>query len=167
MNNVEIKITGTLSFNNVLNFSIFSSFTRHFFSVLFLLAMVMSYGSNQHGPFYIFVPVFSLIFYYWAIRRSIKKSYKSNKVLQSQFKYLFSSKGVDVSFESGSSTTSWNDIYKVVILKDLIAIFISSNQSFIIPKSWFSSSIEIENFENVLTNSLPKNKIKKKTFFIF
>ncbi|MDQ0112431.1 YcxB family protein [Paenibacillus harenae] len=105
--------------------------------------------------------IISLVSYFLLIFQS-NRTFRSDKLLQSNQTYTISNLGIEIESISGKGLISWNDIFKVVESKLIIAIYIGRNRALILPKEDINTKrIDgINILKEYITNYVPKNKVK-------
>jgi c-di-AMP phosphodiesterase-like protein len=78
------------------------------------------------------------------LRRSAQNIYKTNKLLQKTQNYTIDEEGIEVVSENGKGEVKWVELYKAAETKESFLLFISKNQSHIIPKRFLGTSREME-----------------------
>jgi len=95
-------------------------------------------------------------------KKSSKKRYYSNKIIQAEFDYTIDNTGIHQSSEYGNTSIVWSDIFKATESKTGIYLFIAKFQAFVIPKRLLSPQEE-KTLRAIITANLhaAKNKLSK------
>jgi predicted signal transduction protein with EAL and GGDEF domain len=130
------------------------------FSGIFDLKNGISFGATTIVMIFTFVLIVYMISIIFSKKR-YKKMFKSNKTIGEKCDFFIDEKSMIISSESGSSILNEEKIYKIIIDKDSIYIFLAMNMAKIIKKRFFEDEEEYDIFV-LFINENYKNKIKKK-----
>lgn len=121
----------------------------------------------------LFVPlVFMVIFVFFVIEllpflisyMFYRNNYKKSKTFQNLQCIEVSKDKFMISSIEGSTLLLWDEIYKIQELRPCFLIFSASTKATILPKRCFVSQEQLDEFRNVLKNSIQKNKLKLKNY---
>jgi hypothetical protein len=94
-------------------------------------------------------------------KKKYKKLFDSNKTIGERCDYFINENNIIISSESGTSILNGNKIYKIIIDKDSIYIFLAMNMAKVIKKRFLKNDEEY----NILVTFIKENykeRIKKK-----
>jgi len=91
---------------------------------------------------------------------AVKKYWNSNKKIQEEIKRIFSIEGIQSQANTASGFISWADIYEVKEYKEDLSIFISTIESFIIPKRFFKSDEDLQKVKEIIKQKVDPKKLK-------
>lgn len=165
---MQINVKGKLQQEDVTKYTYAMNFKTIVFLILFLLVIASSKvqtSSIEHSALFFGILVACLIYgSFFGLKILAKRNYRTNKLLQSEFEYLLSNNGMNITTEDGQAFLPWNKVYKVRISKDFFAMYISNSQAYLIPKRCFSNANDIESLKDILQSNLPKDKFKINSF---
>jgi hypothetical protein len=94
-------------------------------------------------------------------KKRYKKLFDSNKAIEEKCDYCIDENNITISSESGTSILNEEKIYKIIIEKDLIYIFLAANMAKVIKKKFFKNNGEYDTLVLFIKENY-KGKIKKK-----
>jgi hypothetical protein len=94
-------------------------------------------------------------------KKKYKKLFDSNKTIEEKCNYYIDENVIIISSESGTSTLTKETIYKIVINKDSIYIFLAMNMAKMIKKSFLKNNEEYDALISFLKENY-REKMKKK-----
>lgn len=146
-------------------------------SISLLVLFTMIYIFIEHEDIELILFLFVTIFFglllcavfalgpFWLSYSACKREYSKNKLLQSLNCMEVTKETITMSDAEGTSTLSWDDIYKVQELRPCFLIYLSPLKSLLIPKRCFISQEQLVNFRGILWGSgLGKRKLKLKNY---
>jgi hypothetical protein len=94
----------------------------------------------------------------YLIKKSAVKEFRSNAVAQKEINYLFSAENIGIESEDFHMKLRYEDIHKVVVLKNYIIIFESDKLIRVLPKKSFETDDTVLSALQLLENNLSKDK---------
>lgn len=92
------------------------------------------------------------------VKRHVEREYGSNKLLQREMKYVFSSEHIAIESADLSMKFQYRDIYRVLLTQKYIVLFESENLIRIIPKRTFENEERVMEAIHLLEENVPKDK---------
>jgi hypothetical protein len=127
-----------------------------FFGAILLLLSVYTWATNpQEVPWAGFILPGILLLLSINVLIAALRSFSSNKSLQQEIHYSFSEAGITAASPSSNSYTDWDNIRSAVETKNDFLLFISRNQTCVIPKRSFTDKEQIGSFKTLLKSRLP------------
>lgn len=97
-----------------------------------------------------------------ALKKSAKKIFDTNKLVQSEFHYMFSPEGIKMSADFGERFMEWEEVCGVRMSKTHIGFaFSATSQYQIIPVSWLEPEHSRQDFEELLRSHISSDKLKQ------
>jgi hypothetical protein len=94
----------------------------------------------------------------YLIKKSAVKEFRSNAAAQKEINYLFSAENIGIESEDFHMKLRYEDIHKVVALKNYIIIFESDKLIRVLPKKSFETDDTVLSVLQLLENNLSKDK---------
>lgn len=91
---------------------------------------------------------------------TVKKGFKSNKILQEQHIYTFMSEKIHIKGETFESEFNWSSIHKIIEVDDWFVVYQSAQLMNMISKRNLTNE-EVLEFRNIVKKSGVKAKLKK------
>ncbi|MBN1501782.1 MAG: YcxB family protein [Spirochaetes bacterium] len=145
---MKLEVSGLLDFKNYLKLTYYLIYKKKGI-ILATLASVMTFiiyiydfinpesviESGQYVFFILSIFIlfgFPVLFYFQS-----KNYYKSNSFINEKIKYIIDENEIVAVTDTNNYSTIWNNINKVIILKNWIMIFTTNTSSFPLHKSFF------------------------------
>jgi hypothetical protein len=171
MNDVaSIELDVTLEFRDYLRVN-FWFFLRKLKFLLALLLIAMLYplltaiglmeGSERDNYWGLLIPFgfFALLFganYYGA-----RRYWESNASIRETKRYTLTERGIDVAGPTAGGYSGWENVREAFEKEHSFILFVSTQETYIIPKRFFDGGSQIEAFRDLLRRRLPrKAKLK-------
>lgn len=106
-------------------------------SVIAFVYELLSVLDGRGTAFSYFIMVvfpLSYLLTYVLIINKTRKNFRSNKLASRKFTYIIDEQGISHSSDINKSTINWTNINRVIESKKTLALYISKNQAFILPK---------------------------------
>ena len=109
------------------------------------------------------IPVTIILIVFLPIYRfQLKRSYKSDKILQEEQTLLLKEDGIHHSMQRGNFNYTVEDFSRVIFGQKIIAIFVSKQKALLLPRHCFSSKEEEQAVEAFIKAHYVKDKKKQK-----
>jgi hypothetical protein len=115
---------------------------------------------NLYNVLLMLLPILFFAFIPLQIFFQSKASYKKDKFLSGEQKYLFSYHGFTVNIDSSNSEISWDKIFLARENKNYLFIFMSKNKAFILPKK--GNIRHVVKIKKLLFDNLERNRLEIK-----
>ena len=132
------------------------------FAVIVLCSLVMiSSGDLVLGLIFLGIGIFFPVFTWFMRRAVIKKMNSANQMISGgiYYEYVFKDGSFTVSTVAGDYSSinqvNYADIFKVQVLENLLFLFISQSNAYIVKSDGFASKQEYENLLNFFKESYP------------
>ena len=135
--------------------------------VFVLLYTIFTRGDSSNGKLSIwpFALFFMLVFYRIASPFVTKiiamKQFESDKLVQKETEYTFSSDGVKAESDVKIVNLRWPEVSKIVETKQYFALYEKAQTANIIPKRCFASEEELLAFLKIIQDNLAETKYEK------
>lgn len=106
-------------------------------SVIAFVYELLSVLDGRGTAFSYFIMVvfpLSYLLTYVLIINKTRKNFRSNKLASRKFTYIIDEQGISHSSDINKSTINWTNINRFIESKKTLALYISKNQAFILPK---------------------------------
>ncbi|OAB45130.1 YcxB family protein [Paenibacillus antarcticus] len=163
----KLKLENVIEYNNS-----FSKNRRIYLTVLFFVGMFVilflteQEKSNNIATMLIIDFIGSIIIWFlikFRIKSHSKKTFQSDNLAQQEYTYTINELGLRFESESSNGNIKWADVKKVSETKNLYLVFISSNKSFVMPKSSISSAKERLTLKYLISLNLDSKKVQFRT----
>ena len=95
-----------------------------------------------------------------AYRSNAVKLYQTNRILQKPIRYRFGRGGLSTATPSSEERVAWSALHQVRETRDAFYPYLSAGHAYVIPKRFFESEEQIEQFRALLRESLPPEVCK-------
>lgn len=123
-------------------------------SLVALVYLIFTFKSNNYSTNLLLVMAAMLFTVIYPIQM-LSKSFKLVKlspVLSKTLKYTFTTEGILVSQDNDDALLPWEDIVKVIETKNLILVYSSPKNGYILPKAQYTE--ECENVKNMIKKQI-------------
>jgi hypothetical protein len=91
----------------------------------------------------------------------LKSEYASNSILHQPISYGFTTEGISATTAVSQALIEWSLVVKVKESHQMVAIYISNSQAYILPKNQLSSA-QLKEFFSILYTHLSESKLRRK-----
>ncbi|USK91834.1 YcxB family protein [Rossellomorea marisflavi] len=95
-----------------------------------------------------------------AVKVRTSKEYKSDPLIQNKITYTFSENEIKQTFGRSAGYFEWSNLRSVHENKDMFRLYVSKSKAIILPKRFFDSSSEIDQFKKLLRDQVDERKVK-------
>ena len=164
----SIEIEGNLEFNDLFRNVFWQTFKKLWF--IFFLALILtpmgvfgiylSIANSKFNPLIImpFLPFLAVILSVYGVYSGAKKAFDSTK---GKLQYSFSENGYDIFSPVGKSELGWASLEEIQEKSKEFLLYPQKPVFFVIPKRWFDSEAQIDEFRHLVRSVMGKRaKVK-------
>lgn len=158
---MESKITGELTYKDYLHFDLYKR--RYSFLIIWFVGIItgtivfpLDLYSFLNKIILLGIPSTSYVIgLFLVVMIGSKREYRSLNKRFHERVIKFDEEGLFYGMKEKQGNIQWNDIKRVVFLRRMIVLYTRSNQPFLIPKHFFSSSVEEKEWVHFIKKHVP------------
>ncbi|KGP73376.1 YcxB family protein [Pontibacillus yanchengensis] len=169
-NTNEVKVNGILERKEYITHNLYhTKKSRILLSSLSLIMFGFLFSNAVSGDFFsvVFISLFIASFFSGAlyllttvgIKIRSSREYKSDPIIQREITYHFTDDGINQYLGRSTTYLEWKEVLSIYEHKEMFQLYISKNKAIVLPKRYFQSSDEVNQFKHIIHQHAHTNKV--------